>query len=290
MRILVTGRNSQLSKSILKIVTQSKQHNEFIYIDKSELDLGDNTNINNYFSNNNFDVIINCAAYTLVDEAENNPELQNQINHVAVKKIADIAKQQNLKLIHISTDYVFDGNSNAPYKETDTPAPINNYGNSKLSGECAIQSLMPNNAIIIRTSWLFSEYGNNFVDTILKLGTNRDNLKVVNDQIGSPTYASDLARAIVTIIYSGEFLKNTFTTNIYHYSNQGQCSRFEFAKAIFSASSIRCDITPITTEKYPTLAKRPMYTVLNKDKIINTFNLDIPNWKESLNNCIELIT
>ena len=289
MKILVIGKNGQLGKSIYKIVSQSKQVNEFIFVGRTELNLGDENNIKNYFNSHNFDVIINCAAYTAVDKAESEANLADKINHLAVKQLAEIANKLGTKLIHISTDFVFDGNNDKPYIESDYTNPINNYGKTKLKGEAEIIKIMTNNAIIIRTSWLYSEYGNNFVDAMLKLGTSRDNLKVVSDQIGSPTYASDLSKAIVDIIYSRKLLNKTFITQIYHYTNQGQCSRHEFAKAIFSASDIRCTVSPIPTEEYPLPAKRPKFTVLNKDKIIKTFNLDIPKWEESLKQCIELI-
>jgi dTDP-4-dehydrorhamnose reductase len=289
MKILVIGKNGQLGKSIYKIVSQSKQVNEFIFVGRTELNLGDENNIKNYFNSHNFDVIINCAAYTAVDKAESEANLADKINHLAVKQLAEIANKLGTKLIQISTDFVFDGNNDKPYIESDYTNPINNYGKTKLKGEAEIIKIMTNNAIIIRTSWLYSEYGNNFVDAMLKLGTSRDNLKVVSDQIGSPTYASDLSKAIVDIIYSRKLLNKTFITQIYHYTNQGQCSRHEFAKAIFSASDIRCTVSSIPTEEYPLPAKRPKFTALNKDKIIKTFNLDIPKWEESLKQCIALI-
>lgn len=288
MRILITGKDGQLGKSIYKVISQSKQVNEFIFVGRNELDLSDEININNYFIYNKFDVIINCAAYTAVDRAESETKLAGKINHLAVKQLAEIANKQNAKLIHISTDFVFDGKRNKPYIESDRTNPVNNYGKTKLASEVGIIKIMPKNAIIIRTSWVYSEYDNNFVDTMLKLGTSRDNLEVINDQIGTPTYASDLARAIVSIIYSGKLLIDTFSTQIYHYSNIGQCSWYEFAKAIFAYSDSRCSVTPITTEEYPLPAKRPKYSVLNKDKIIKTFNLSIPKWEESLKQCIKL--
>jgi dTDP-4-dehydrorhamnose reductase len=207
MRILVTGKNGQLGKSINKIVYTHKcknnyqQDNEFIFVGREELDLSNNSSIINYFDNHDkFDIIINCAAYTAVDKAEEEQELVNQVNHLAVKQLAGIAKEQKAKLIHISTDYVFDGESDKPYIETDKTNPINVYGKTKLAGEKVLQTVMPMNAIIIRTSWLYSEYGNNFVSTVLRLGKERDELNIVSDQIGSPTYATDLAGAILEII------------------------------------------------------------------------------------------
>lgn len=289
MRILVTGKDGQLGKSIYKVVSQSKQDNEFIFVGINELDLSDEIAINTYFNSHNFDLIINCAAYTSVDRAESEINLADKINHIAVKQLAVIANNQSVKLIHISTDFIFDGKSDKPYIESDNTNPVNNYGKTKLAGESELKKIMPNNAVIIRTSWVYSEFGNNFVDTMLRLGISRDNIKVINDQIGSPTYASDLAIAIVDIILSGKLLIDTFPTQIYHYTNLGQCSWYEFAKAIFSCSDISCNVSPIPTEEYPLPAKRPKFSVLNKDKIIKTFNLNIPKWEESLKQCIELI-
>jgi len=289
MKVLITGKDGQLGKSIYKVIPHSKKENEFIFVGRNELDLSDESNINNYFNSHNFDVIINCAAYTAVDRAESEINLADKINHIAVKQLAVIANNQGVKLIHISTDFIFDGKSDKPYIESDNTNPVNNYGKTKLAGESELIKIMPNNAIIIRTGWVYSEFGNNFVDTMLRLGISRDNLKVINDQIGSPTYASDLAIAIVYIIYSGKFLIDTFPTQIYHYTNLGQCSWYEFAKAIFSCSDISCNVSPIPTEEYPLPAKRPKFAVLNKDKIIKTFNLNIPKWEESLKQCIELI-
>jgi dTDP-4-dehydrorhamnose reductase len=289
MRILITGKNGQLGKSIKKVVSQYKQGNEFIFVGRNELDLSDERDINTYFISHNFDVIINCAAYTAVDRAESEFNLADKINRIAVKQLAAIANNQGAKLIHISTDFIFDGKSDKPYIESDNTNPVNNYGKTKLAGESELIKIMPNNAVIIRTGWVYSEFRNNFVDTMLRLSISRDNLKVINDQIGSPTYAGDLALAIVDIIYSGKLLIDTFPTQIYHYTNLGQCSWYEFAQAIFSCSDISCDVSPIPTEEYPLPAKRPKFTVLNKDKIIKTFNLDIPKWEESLKQCIELI-
>ena len=293
MRILVTGKNGQLGRSIYKIVsTEVKADNnlsssKFIFVGREELDLSNNSSIINYFNNNDkFDVIINCAAYTQVDKAEQEAELANQVNHLAVKQLASIANKQQARLIHISTDYVFDGESDKPYTETDVTNPINVYGKTKLAGEKAIQGFMPTNAIIIRTSWMYSEYGNNFVKTMLRLGKERDELNVVSDQIGSPTYATDLADAILEIIKSKEFREENQTTQIYHYSNEGEINWYEFAKEIFKIAKIDCKVNPITTQQYPTPAKRPKNTLMNKDKIVGIFSLDTPDWKESLNTCI----
>ncbi|MDC0407635.1 dTDP-4-dehydrorhamnose reductase [Candidatus Thioglobus sp.] len=295
MRILVTGKNGQLGQSINKIVDTGngknnyQQDNEFIFIGREELDLSKKESIASYFDNNNFDVIINCGAYTAVDRAEEEQNLTNQVNHLAVRKLAEIAYKKNIKLIHISTDYVFDGIGGKPYKETDKTNPINVYGKTKLTGEKALQEAMPTNAIIIRTSWLYSEYGNNFVDTMLMLGKERDKLNVVNDQIGSPTYATDLANAILKIIENKNYQTKSPATEIYHYSNKGKVSWYEFAKEIFELADIHCAVKPITTKQYPTPAKRPKNTLMNKAKIAKTFSVGISDWKESLNTCIAIL-
>ena len=293
MRILVTGKNGQLGRSIQKIVgtdtkiDNNQSSNDFIFVGREELDLSSEGNISHYFSNNDkFDIIINCAAYTAVDKAEQEVELANQINHLAVKQLASIANEQQAKLIHISTDYVFDGESNKPYIETDTTNPINVYGKTKLAGEQALKEIMPTDATIIRASWVYSEFGNNFVKTMLRLGKERDELNIVSDQIGSPTYATDLASVILEIIKNKKFREMDQTTQIYHYSNEGEISWHEFTQEIFKIAKIDCKVSPITTQQYPTPAKRPGNTLMNKDKIVGIFSLDTPDWKESLNTCI----
>jgi len=289
MRILVTGKNGQLGKSIHKLVANTKRTDDFIFVSREELDLSDENNITHYFENNIFDIIINCAAYTAVDKAEEDQDLANQINHLAVKQLAQITSKQQAKLIHISTDYVFDGESNKSYIETDIPNPINVYGRTKLAGEKALQTVMPMNALIIRTSWLYSEYGNNFVSTMLRLGKERNELNVVSDQIGSPTYATDLAGAILEIIKNKEFSEIDQTTQIYHYSNEGEINWYEFAEEIFKISKIDCKANPITTQQYPTPAKRPRNTLMNKENISKVFNIKINSWKNSLLACTKII-
>ena len=220
MRILITGKNGQLGKSLHKLVSEKKYDNEFIFVGREELDLSNNNSIINYFDNHDkFDIIINCAAYTAVDKAEEEVKLANQINYLAVRQLAEIAKAQKAKLIHISTDYVFDGESNKSYTEADETNPINVYGKTKLAGEKALQAIMLTNAIIIRTSWVYSEYGNNFVKTMLNLGKERNELNVVSDQIGSPTYATDLAGVILEIIDNKDYQDKKQSTEVYHYSN-----------------------------------------------------------------------
>ena len=293
MRILVTGKNGQLGKSINKIVNTGngknnyQQDNEFIFVGREELDLSSESSISHYFDRSNkFDVIINCAAYTAVDKAEEEQELVNQVNHLAVKQLANIANEQKAKLVHVSTDYVFDGTGGKPYKETDKTNPINIYGETKLAGEQALKEIMPTNAIIIRTSWVYSEFSNNFVSTMLRLGKERDELNVVSDQIGSPTYATDLAGAILEIIKNKEFREEDQATQIYHYSNEGEISWHDFAKEIFKIAKTNCKVNPITTQQYPTPAKRPKNTLMNKNKIIEKFGVKNANWKEPLNTCI----
>ena len=295
MRILVNGKNGQLGRSIQKTVNadtkigNNQSPNEYIFVGKEDLDLSSENSISHYFNNNKFDIIINCAAYTQVDRAEQEAELANQINHLAVKQLASIASNQQARLIHISTDYVFDGESGKPYTETDTPNPINVYGRTKLAGEKALQKVMPLNSLIIRTSWLYSKYGNNFVSTMLRLGRERDELSVVSDQMGSPTYASDLADAILEIIRHNKFRDEGQTTQIYNYSNEGEISWYRFAKEIFKIEKIDCEVNPVTSQQYPMPAKRPRNTIMKKDKIVTVFNIKISNWKSSLNTCMTLL-
>jgi len=292
MRILVTGKNGQLGRSIHKIVNTKRDGNqnfdEFIFVGRDELDLSSENNIKRYFEKNKYNVIINCAAYTAVDKAEQEEELANQVNHLALKQLAIISNKQHARLIHISTDYVFDGKINKPYIETDIANPINVYGKTKLAGEKVIQELMPNNVIIIRTSSLYSEYDKNFLKTILRLGKEQNELSVVNDQISSPTYASDLAGVILEIIGNKGYQAKDRLTEIYHYSNKGEASWYEFAKEICKLKGMYLRVTPIKTEQYPTLAQRPKNTLMNKDKIVKVFDVKIPNWKSSLSSCIRL--
>jgi len=281
MRILVIGKNGQLGKSIHKLVANTKQNDNFIFAGRKELDLSNKNNIACYFQGNVFDIIINCAAYTAVDKAERERGLANQVNNLAVGQLAQIAKNQRAKLIHISTDYVFDGKSSQPYKEADKTNPINIYGKTKLAGEVILQRIMSINAIIIRTSWLYSEYGNNFVKTMLKLGKEKNEINIVSDQIGSPTYAGDLAEAILKIINNKNYLEQQ-STEIYHYSNEGEVSWFDFAKEIFKITKTDCKVKPITTDQYPTPAKRPENTTMSKTVIADSFGISIVPWRISL--------
>jgi dTDP-4-dehydrorhamnose reductase len=286
MRILVTGKNSQLGRSIHKMISQDS-FDEFIFIGREELDFSSDRNISHYFNHNvKFDIIINCAAYTQVDKAEQEVELANQINHLAVKKLAEIANLQQAKLIHVSTDYVFDGKSDKPYTESDIASPINEYGRTKLAGEIALQKIMLMNAIIIRTSWLYSEYGNNFVKTILKISSSKKQISVVSDQTGSPTFATDLATAILEIINDKGFRKISHMTQIYHYSNIGAISWYEFAQEIFKIAKIDCQVNPIKTKQSLLKAKRPRNSLMSKNKIRSVYNVQTPFWKTSFKNFI----
>ncbi len=282
MKVLVTGKNGQLGKSIHKIVTNNEQNSEFVFVGKEALDLSSQDSIINYFNNNSFDIIINCAAYTAVDKAEKEVELADDINHLAISKIAEISNKHKVKLIHISTDFIFDGVSEKAYLESDDPSPLNIYGKSKLAGEVAVCAAMQKNAIIIRTSWLYSEYSNNFVETILRKAQKFDELNVISDQFSSPTNASDLAKVIIQIINHKKFRNHDQLTQIYHYSSYGVCSWFEFAREILELANIDCQVNPIETKDYLTAARRPKYSLLNTDKIVKSFDLEIPFWKDSL--------
>lgn len=289
-RVLVTGRGGQLGKSIQQLVS-AQPHFTFVFVGRETLDLSTPQSMTNYFTNNHFDMIINCAAYTAVDHAESEPKLADQINHLAPKQLAQIAKDNDMFLIHISSDYVFNGQNHKPYIETDSTDPQSAYGVSKLKGEQAIRQINPKGAII-RTSWLYSQYGHNFVKTMIKLGRDREALNVIFDQVGTPTYASDLAQAILEIAnhyLNAEESASNNNIQLYHYSNEGVCSWYDFSKTIFSLSNIGCQVTPIETKDYPTPAKRPHYSLMNKAKIKNEFTLQIPYWKDSLKTCLRIL-
>ena len=275
--ILVTGGQGQLGSELRKITPNYPDYN-FFFTDVKQLDITNHTAVKEFIEINNINVIINCAAYTAVDKAEYEPELADAINHLAAENFAKIAKQNKIKLIHISTDYVFDGKNYKPYVETDTPSPKSVYGQTKLDGELAMQHINPANSIIIRTSWVYSKFGNNFVKTMLRLAETRNEISVVADQIGSPTNAGDLAKAILKILPE---IKNE-TVEVFHYSNEGVCSWYDFAKAIFEIKKIDVILNPIESIQFPTPAKRPYYSMLNKKKIKEKYSLFIPYWRESL--------
>ena len=285
MKVLVTGANGQLGSEI-----KSKANNfsgfEFLFTDVNELDLTDFDAVMTYCNQEKPSYIINCAAYTAVDVAETDTELATLINTKVPSFLGKVAKSINSKVIHISTDYVFDGLSCTPYREADLVDPDSVYGKTKLNGEIALVKEDPK-AIIIRTSWLYSSFGKNFVKTMIKLGQERDELKVVCDQVGTPTYAADLADAILSMIEKTTAEETAWKAGIYHYSNEGVCSWYDFAKAIHEFGNIECNVHPIPTEEYPTPAKRPAYSVLNKSKIKRNFGIAIPYWRDSLKICIE---
>ncbi len=283
--IIVTGGSGQLGQSLRGLVG-SEVGCQYLFPSREQLDLTDSVSIDAFFEEKTFDIIINCAAHTAVDQAESEPELADQVNHLAVKKLAKIASSRQVRFIHISTDYVFNGENFKPYIESDEVAPQGVYGLSKLRGEQAVEASMPTNAVIIRTSWVYSEFGNNFVKTMLKLGEQREKLNVIYDQVGTPTYAGDLAQAIIHIVNAEGFNQPEFGTAVYHYSNEGVCSWYDFANAIFELSAIDCRVGPIETKDYPTPAKRPHYSVLNKAKIKRTYAMRIPYWKEALQRCL----
>lgn len=280
--ILVTGASGQLGYEI-KFISALYPQYKFTFSNREILDLCDLSKTEEYFENKTFDVIINCAAYTAVDKAESEPELADTINHRFVNILAKIVKKQHIKLIHISTDYVFNGRNHRPYIETDATEPSGVYGRTKRDGENAILAVRPANTIIIRTSWVYSSFGNNFVKTMLRLGSERDSLGIIFDQVGTPTYARDLAQAILDILSK----VNNGSPEIYHYSNEGSASWYDFAKAIFELSDITCQVNPITTDQYPTPTARPHYSLLNKSKIKNDFSISIPYWRDSLRTCLK---
>ena len=286
MNILIIGQNGQLAQSIQQVINTKTNDDHYTFSTRRQLDLSNLDSIDHYFAQHKFDVIINCAAYTLVDRAESEVKLANTVNHLAVKKIAMFAQQSGSKLIHISTDYVFSGHHTVPYTEEDNVCPCNVYGQSKLAGEQAVLSSMKNNAIIIRTAWLYSQYGHNFFNTMLKLTHEKQRLTVVNDQISSPTYAVDLAKVIIKITQHQNFRNNNPISQLYHYANQGGVSWYKFAQKIVELGKIDCHIDPITTENYPTIAKRPKFTVMSSHKISQEFDLTIAHWQDSLVHCL----
>ena len=281
MTILVTGGNGQLGRA-MRLASAESSH-RYIFTDIEELDIVSSEAIEAFFEREKVDVVVNCAAYTAVDLAEEQEAIADNINHKAVALLAEACKRHNATLIHISTDYIFDGKATTPYAEETTPAPINAYGRTKLLGEQAIAK-SGCRTIILRTQWLYSEYGRNFLKTMLTLFSSREEVRVVADQIGSPTYAGDLAKAICAIIESGNIDK----CGTYHYSNLGECSWYDFATEIARVSECNeCKIAPCTTAEYPTKASRPQYSVLDKSKFLATFTIAIPEWKESLAKCIK---
>jgi dTDP-4-dehydrorhamnose reductase len=285
MKIIITGSKGQLGRSIQELSSGYPEFS-FVFTDIEELDICDAVLVDRFIAKENPFAIVNCAAYTAVDKAEKEVVLAEKINHHAVVNLVSACKKYGAKLIHISTDYLFDGNKSSPYHEKDIVRPRSVYGITKLEGETAILRAEIK-SIIIRTSWLYSAYGSNFVKTMLRLGKERDQLGVVSDQVGSPTYAIDLAKAVLDILQIGANDSKRFVTGIYHFSNEGVASWFDFTQAIFELTpEITCRVNPIDTPAYPTPATRPAYSVLNKSKIKTTFALDIPYWRDSLKLCL----
>ena len=282
MKVLVIGSDGQLGLEFQKI-SNSFDSLSWVFSTIKTLDLLRLDTINSFLNNINPTLIINCAAYTSVDKAETESKLADLINFKAVDIISRWTSNNNKKLIHVSTDYVFDGLSKLPLSENSNTNPINQYGNSKLKGEIACLK-NDSSSIVIRTSWLYSSFGKNFVKTMIDLMKKNNSVKVVNDQIGSPTYAYDLAKVIIEII-----MNNKNKSGLFHYSNEGEISWFEFARSIRELYKLDCEIIGVSSKEFKTLAKRPKYSLLNKSKIKTTFNLEIPNYKQSLKNCIKII-
>ena len=284
--IIVTGANGQLGNSVRQWAEKYPQY-IFVYTDIDTLDICDATAVKSFVKEKGADYIINCAAYTAVDKAEDDETLCARINQEAVQNLGEAAQEVGAKVIHVSTDYVFDVTNHVPYVETDATCPASVYGRTKLAGEQALLKVCPESFVIIRTAWLYSEFGNNFVKTMLRLGSEREQLLVVFDQVGSPTYAGDLAAAILTVLEQAE--KGGFVPGVYHFSNEGVCSWYDFAVKIMELGGKTCQVAPIESKEYPAKANRPHYSVLNKAKIKTTYQVVVPHWETSLRKCIEAI-
>ena len=288
MKILVTGAEGQLGTAIRKKADVFSDFS-FLFTDINELDITDPEAVEDFFDRERPDFIVNCAAYTAVDVAEKDDELVSVLNAGVPAFLGKIGRDYHCRVIHLSTDYVFDGNNCTPYTEADLVNPESVYGRTKLNGEIALIKAN-SSALIIRTSWLYSLTGNNFLNTMIRMGREREALKVVYDQVGTPTFAGDLAETILTIISKTEKNPTIWHSGIYHYSNEGVCSWYDFAQSIMELLTIPCQVHPVITAEYPTTAKRPAYSVLNKSKIKRIFGIDIPYWRDSLKTCItELI-
>lgn len=277
--ILITGCNGQLGNEMQLQAAKNTQYNYF-FTDVAELDITNRDAVVSFVKDNEIDCIVNCAAYTAVDKAEENEELANLLNNIAPGYLAEAVETRGGALIQISTDYVFDGTAHIPYKETESTCPNSVYGRTKLAGEQNAQAHCKN-TVIIRTAWLYSTFGNNFVKTMIRLGKEKEQLGVIFDQIGTPTYAGDLADAIMTVINKG------IVPGVYHFSNEGTISWYDFTKAIHRIAGINtCKVNPLHTEEYPTPAARPHYSVLDKTKIKQTYGIEVPYWEDSLADCI----
>lgn len=280
MNILVTGCNGQLGNEIQLLEKEYPQHTYF-NTDVAELEITNQLAVNDFINRHAIDGVINCAAYTAVDKAEGDKELCTTLNTVAPSYLAAAIDKRGGWIIHVSTDYVFDGTHHTPYVETDTPSPDSVYGSTKLAGELGVSKFCKKH-MIIRTAWLYSAFGNNFVKTMIRLGKEKTELGVIFDQIGTPTYARDIAVAIMTVVDKG------IETGVFHYSNEGVISWYDFTKAIHRIAGIKdCKVRPLHTSEYPTAANRPAYSVLDKTKIKQAYGIEIPYWEDSLRECIE---
>ena len=287
MRVLITGSNGQLGSEIKELAFEY-ENLECIFKDLPELDICDTDALNTFIIDQHINAVINCAGYTAVDKAEENPEIAEQVNAKGVLNLVNALEKVDGKLIHISTDYVFDGNHSQPYNESDSVSPIGVYGETKRAGELAVLNSSID-ALVIRTSWLYSAYGNNFVKTMLRIGNKKKSIQVVSDQKGTPTYAKDLAKTCLDILSDASSTNLSKKGSLYHYSNEGVTSWYDFATAIMEISNIDCQLISIETKDYPTQARRPMYSVLDKSKIKSDFKVTIPHWRDSLANCIKKI-
>lgn len=281
--VLITGANGQLG-NCLRALTEQNDTYRFLFTDVDTLDICDREAVRAYVQAEKVDYILNCAAYTAVDKAEENEALCDRINHEAVRNLGEAAACRGGKVIHISTDYVFDGTTCHPYVETDTPCPVSVYGRTKRAGEQALLEVCPE-SVIIRTAWLYSEYGNNFLKTMLRLGKEREEIRVVFDQVGTPTYAGDLAKAMLAVLDAAE--NGAFVPGIYHFSNEGVCSWYDFASKIMQLAALSCRVVPIESKEYPAAAARPPFSVLNKGKIKAVYGIGIPHWEASLKVCLD---
>ena len=287
MKVLITGSNGQLGSEIKELASEY-ENLQCVFKDLPELDICDAEVLNTFIIDQHINAVINCAGYTAVDKAEEDPEIAEQVNAKAVLNLVNALEKVDGKLIHISTDYVFDGNHSQPYKESDPVSPVGVYGETKRAGELAV--LNSNiDAIVIRTSWLYSGYGNNFLKTMLRLGNEKKSIQVVFDQKGTPTFANNLAKTCLDILSDASSTKISKKGSLYHYSDEGVTSWYNFATTIMEIGNIDCKVIPIETKDFPTQARRPLYSVLDKSKIKSDFKLTIPHWRDSLANCIKKI-
>ena len=282
MKLLITGANGQLGNE-MRVALQQYPLIEALYTDVDTLDITDLAQLDAFVATESISHIVNCAAYTAVDKAEDDEVVATNVNVDAVRNLGIVANKYGVKIVHVSTDYVFDGRGHKPYTEDMAVCPTNVYGRTKLAGEEALMAECKD-AIVIRTSWLYSSFGNNFVKTMLRLGRERDTLNVIFDQVGTPTYAADLAQTILTIIAEREWV-----AGVYHFSNEGVCSWYDFTIMIHKMAGIDCKVNPIESSAYPVRTPRPHYSVLNKTKIKTTFNVEVPYWVESLQRCLDIL-